>query len=207
VKELMSSDNGAQRWSTKRTALVGALGGAVVGYLLLKAIQPTSAYTNDAYREGASAGYIARFAILGALAAILAARMLRPDHGTENRTILLYAAGLAVVLGLAVLPPVFVEKRASDQRRADVRSGASANDFRAGAIAGCADTARARLDAAQEAKVDVDSYCRCFVSRLLAGARDDRARLEALNARMRAGNPPRGAGRAAKVCAARAARR
>ena len=123
------------------TALVGALAGGVVGLLLLVLTHPTAAYTNDSYRSGASAGYVLRYVVLG-LAAALLIRALR-----GGRRPLLAGIALAVVAGLAIVPPLLDSETESEKRRAeavaiDDPEEREAAEARAGAIDGCT-TARA----------------------------------------------------------------
>ena len=52
-------------------AVAGAASGAIVGAVLLVTTHPTSAYTNDAYRQGANEGFVLRYAALGVTAVFL----------------------------------------------------------------------------------------------------------------------------------------
>jgi hypothetical protein len=190
-------------WSNRRLALAGAVGGAFVGLLLLGLTHPTLAHTNDEYRQGASFGYVLRYTALGAAGMLLAGRLLAGDRRPA-----LYAVGLTAVLAAAILPPVLDEETPSERRRAEaVRSGDPNADFEAGAIDGCVTGTRRQLAGTPEEDViDVDAYCECYIPRLLAGTRGDQARLDAIAARIRAGNPPRRAVRAGVLCAKRARR-
>ena len=103
-----------------RAALIGAIVGAAVGIALLLALHPTAAYTNDAYRQGASVGYVIRYAVLGLVGALLL-RVLR-----GGRRPALAGLGLAVVLAAAILPPVLDEDTPSERRSAAATKIASA---------------------------------------------------------------------------------
>lgn len=188
------------------TALAGVLVGVVAGLLLLVLTEPTSAYTNDSYRRGASVGFVLRYASLGLVAALLA-RALR--HG---RRPVLAGIGLAVVLTLAIIPPVLDTKSESEKRRAeavaaDDPAGRRAADFRAGAIDGCVDQAEQELQGTPEADdLDADVYCTCFVDAILEGPDRDSAQLQAATAALRSGKPPAELQRKHERCRTRAVR-
>jgi hypothetical protein len=79
------------------TALIGALVGAAVGGALLVLTHPTAAYTDDAFRQGASVGYVIRYAILGLVGGLLL-RAVRVGRRPG-----LAGFGLAVVLAAAII--------------------------------------------------------------------------------------------------------
>lgn len=173
-----------------------------MGLLLLSGVDPSDSSTNDSYRSGQQAGYVVRYAALGAAAAFFGARILGAAEGTANRTIWLYALGFAVVLSLAVLPPVLDEESQSEQRRAEaVRSGDETAEFRAGAIDGCAASVRRRFASqVDEASFNVDAYCECLIDRLMAGAAQRRIPLQAVATEIATGRQPPWAVQAATDC-------
>jgi hypothetical protein len=189
-------------WTTKRLALAGAIFGGAVGLLLLAGTDPSDSSTNDAYRSGQRFGYVLRYAALGAAAAVLGARFLRPSQGTPTGTVALYLAGFAVVLGIAILPPLLDEETASERRRADaVRTGSERAEFRAGAVDGCVQAVRSRFGAqVEQASFNVDGYCECVIDKLMAGAVERGVSLEALATQVQAGTEPPWARSAGETC-------
>ncbi len=131
------------------TALIGALAGAAVGVVLLVTTHPTSAYLNDAYRQGASFGFVLRYVTLGLVAALLVRALRRA--GSRGRV--LAGAALAIVLALAIVPPALDTESASEKRRAaaveigDPEQRAKA-EARAGAIDGCVEGAQRQVEEA-----------------------------------------------------------
>lgn len=190
----------------KRIVLAGAVAGAAVGLLLLAASDPSDSSTNDAYRSGQRVGYLVRYAALGAAAAALAVLVLRPREGTSNGMLALYLGGLAVVLSLAILPPLLDEESASEHRRAEaVRSGDERAEFRAGAIDGCVEGVRNRFGSqVEQARLDIDAYCECLIDRLMARAANRGESLQAVGAQLQGVNQPSWALRAADRCGRRA---
>jgi hypothetical protein len=195
-----------ETWTTKRVALAGAIGGTALGLLLLSGADPSDSSTNDAYRSGQKAGYVVRYAILGAAAAFFAARILGAAEGAPNRTLALYLGGFAVVLVLAVVPPILDDESESERRRADaVRSGDERAEFRAGAIDGCVASVSRRLGTRAEAVgLNVDAFCGCLMDRLMAGAVQRGIPLEAVANEIYSGRQPPWASRAADACGRRA---
>ncbi|HVL95043.1 MAG TPA: hypothetical protein VM266_04215 [Solirubrobacteraceae bacterium] len=185
-------------------AFVGALAGAAAGGLLLVLTQPTAAYTNDAYRSGASFGFVVRYALLGTLAALLVHALRRPGGK------LLPALGLAVVLGLAIVPPALDRDSASERRRAaatavDDPQARRDADMRAGAIDGCVRSTQRELERTPDAPdLDPDAYCTCFIDAVIAGPEDDEAQLRAMSEAIRSGRPPRRLTRLAERCSEQA---
>jgi hypothetical protein len=189
-------------WSTKRVALAGAVGGAAAGLLLVSGADPSDSYTNDAYRSGQQVGYVVRYAALGAAAAFFVARVLGAGEETPNGTVALHVLGFAVVLSIAVLPPLLDDETKSEQRRAEaVRSGDERAEFRAGAIDGCAASVRRRFASQVDAAgFDVDAYCECLIDRLMAGASERGVPLQAVTAQLSTGRQPQWAVQAAADC-------
>ena len=171
------------------TAVAGAAGGAVVGLLLLVLTHPTAAYTNDAYRSGASTGFVVRYVALGVVAAFLIRALAR------RRQPLLAGIALAVVAAVAILPPALDEQTPSEKRRAAAVSIDDAEEreraeFRAGAIDGCVKSTRRDLEASPELPdVDPEKYCTCVMDGLFAQGGFDAAEMEETTARMREGRP------------------
>jgi hypothetical protein len=169
------------------TSLTGAITGLGVGLLLLVLTHPTSAYLNDAFRSGASMGFVLRYVVLGVLAALLIGALRR--HAVPA------GLGLTVVLALAIVPPALDTQTASEQRRAaavaeddPVERGSA--EFRAGAIDGCVRRSKQELRAIGRSKtVDADAYCTCFIDAVTAGPRDDEAQLDAVNREVNSGSP------------------
>ena len=191
------------RWPTKQTALVGAVLGAGAGLLLLGVVDPTDGAASDAYEGGAKVGYLVRYAILGAAAAVLAARVLKPDEGTPNSTLGLYLAGLLVVLGLAVLPPV-LDDDDSSERAGGANPGA---ELLADATEGCVDGVRRRFGArADLAGLNVDAYCGCLVNRLIAEGQRRGVSLETLVGQLQTQGAPPWAKQEADACTRRSMR-
>jgi hypothetical protein len=185
--------------------IVGALAGGLTGTLLLWLAHPTAAYTNDAYRQGASAGYVARYVALGVVAALLI-RTIR-----LGRHVALAGLGLAAVMAAAVLPPALDDRTPSEERRAaataiDDRQQRTNAERRAGAIDGCAEAVRTQIDAgAFPAEVEPDSYCTCFIDAILEGPRDDAAQLDEMHAALASARPAPKFQRFASRCAREAA--
>ena len=183
----------------RTAALIGALVGAAIGFVLLTTTHPTSAYTNDAYREGASVGFVLRYATLGLVAALLI-RALQPGRRT-----VLPALGLVVVAAAATLPVALDDKTASERRRSAATAiedpaAREAADFRAGAIDGCVESTRKQLAGTpDEGAIDLDRYCTCFIDELFEG-RDPR---QALEEARRTGRPAPEMTRASDRCALR----
>lgn len=186
------------------TALAGAVVGLVVGLLLLVLTHPTSAYTNDAYRGGATTGFLMRYAALGLLAALLT-RALR-----GGRRSVLAGIGLVLVLALAVLPPALDSKTESEKRRSaavaiDDPAQRKAAESRAGSIDGCVESTQRELKGTpEERSLDPDAYCVCLIDTIIKGPEDDSAQLEAVASAIRSGNPSAKLKRAQERCATRA---
>jgi hypothetical protein len=186
------------------TALLGAAAGAAVGVLVLVLTHPTAAYTNDAYREGATFGFLLRYVTLGLLAALLIRALRR-----RTRTALA-GIGLAVVLALAIVPPLLDTQTESEKRRAaavaeDDPAQRDAAEVRAGAIDGCVDSTKRELEGTpEEGRIDADKYCTCFIDAIVAGPENDAAELEAMAIEVRSGAPTPKLERAATRCAKKA---
>jgi hypothetical protein len=186
------------------TALAGAAGGAAIGALLLVTTHPTSAYTNDAYREGASAGFVLRYWALGIAAAFLI-RALRRRWRPP-----LAALCLTVVAALAIVPPLLDEQTESEKRRAaavaiDDPEARERAEFRAGAIDGCVKSTTRELAQAPDAPdIDVEDYCTCIMDRLFAANGFDLEEMQGTAAAIQAGSPPPRFQRIARACAKRA---
>jgi hypothetical protein len=186
------------------TALIGALAGGAVGLLLLVTTHPTSAYLNDAYRQGASFGFVLRYVALGLVAAVL----VRALRGAGGRGRVLAGVALAVVLGLAIVPPALDTQTESEKRRAaaaaiddpDERARAEA---RAGALDGCVEGARRQAEEAG-LSLDAEAYCECFIDAITAPPGDNLEELRAANAALQSPNPPRRLQRLTERCAKRA---
>lgn len=148
-------------------ALVGALSGALVGVVLLVTTHPTSAYLNDAYREGASIGFVARYVTLGVVAALLL--------GIVRRHRVLAGIGLAAVLCAAILPPALDDQTESEKRKAEAVAEddpveRDAAEFRAGLIDGCVTRTRRDLEGTPEEEgLDADAYCTCLIDAVVVG--------------------------------------
>lgn len=149
------------------TALGGAVAGAVVGLVLLVTTEPTSAYTNDSYRQGASVGFVIRYAVLGLVAAFLVRYVWR------SRPVLAGIA-LALVLTAAILPPALDEQTASEKRRSEAVAEKDpvkreAAEFRGGMIEGCVNRTRDELEGTpEEDGFDADGYCVCLIDGAIA---------------------------------------
>ena len=183
------------------TALLGAVAGGIAGGILLVTTHPTSAYTNDAYREGASFGFVLRYVTLGIAAALLVRAVRR------GWRMPLPAIGLAVILAAAVLPPALDRETASEKRKAaataiDDPAEREAAEARAGAIDGCVNSTKRRLEGTpQEGKIDAEDYCTCLIGAITAGPEDDSAQLQAMARQARTGQPSPRLARAAARCA------
>jgi hypothetical protein len=140
-----------------------------VGVAALVAFHPTAAYTNDAYRGGASFGFVIRYVVFGVAGGLLLhAIRLRP---------LLAGIGLAVVLGLAILPVALDTETESERRRAAATAEKDparreAADFKAGMIDGCVNRTRREAQGTPDEGLNADSYCVCFIGALTAGRED-----------------------------------
>jgi hypothetical protein len=185
------------------TAVAGAASGAIVGAVLLVTTHPTSAYTNDAYRQGASVGFILRYVALGVAAAFLL-RVVR-------RYPIPAGIGLAVLLALAILPPTLDTQTESEKRRAaavaeDDPAKRQAADFRAGVIDGCVTRVRRDLEGTPEADgFDTDHYCTCVVDAVVAKPGRTLPEMEAIMSELQAkGSLPPELQRATERCAAEA---
>ncbi len=189
------------------TALAGVAAGAVVGLVLLTTTHPTSAYTNDAYRSGASFGYVLRYVVLGLVAALL----IRALRGGRPARRPLYGLALAVVVGLAIIPPALDTETSSEKRK---REAVAIDDpkqrreaeLRAGAIDGCTEETRRQLESVPPSeRFDPEAYCECFIAGVTAGPADDEAQLEAMAETLRSGERPRRFVRLGERCAQQAA--
>ncbi len=186
------------------TALAGGLVGLVVGVLLLVLTDPTSAYTNDAYRTGASRGFVFRYVALGLLAALL----IRALRGGRHSA--LAGIGLVVVLAVAIVPPALDTKTESEKRRAaavgvDDPAQREAAEARAGAIDGCVESTQRQLEGAPEApSLNADSYCTCLIDDVIKGPEDDLTQLQTMASTIRSGNLSVKLKRTAKRCATQA---
>jgi hypothetical protein len=158
-----------------------------MGGLLLVFTHPTSAYLNDAYRSGASMGFVLRYVALGILAALLI--------GVVRRHPVPAGLALAVVLALAIVPPALDTQTKSEQRRSaataeDDPAERRSADFRAGAIDGCVRRSTRELRGTEQAKTfDADAYCTCFIDAVTAGPLDDEAQLQAVAREVASGSP------------------
>ena len=170
------------------TALVGAIAGTLVGAVLLVTTHPTSAYTNDAYREGASAGFVIRYVVLGVAAALLL-RIVR-------RRPALAGVGLAVVLAVAIVPPALDDQSESEKRKAAAVAEDDPNErqlaeFRAGLIDGCVTSTRRELEGEPQAKgFDADGYCTCLVDAVVARPGRTIPEMQAVMSQIQSSGPP-----------------
>ena len=110
--------------------VAGALAAAVLAGVYVGATDPFASSGNDAYDAGQATGFVLRSAVLGIFAGGLAQEL-----ALRRRAI--YGLGLAVVLGLLLVPPIFERESSSD--RAERRDRA----FRAGFMDGCTKNAPA----------------------------------------------------------------
>jgi hypothetical protein len=183
-----------------RAAQTGGAVGAAIGIVLLIATHPAAAYTNDAYRSGASFGFVLRYAILGALAG-LSVRVFQAGRQT-----VLAGLSLIVILALAILPPVLDKKSPSEKRRADATAiddpvERQAAESKAGAIDGCVNSTKRELAGTpDEKKLDPDRYCSCFVAALTAGPGDDMTELRAATTDLQAGRASEAVMESARRC-------
>jgi hypothetical protein len=171
-----------------------------VGGALLVLTHPTAAYTDDAFRQGASVGYVLRYAILGLVGGLLL-RAVRVGRRPG-----LAGFGLAVVLAAAIIPPALDKDSRSERRRAastrvEDPEARRAAEFRAGAIDGCVDgTKRQIAGTPQEKTLDTDAYCTCYIDKLLEGPEDDEAQLRAAADALASGRPTRRIRRMVERC-------
>ena len=167
--------------------------------VLLETTDPTSAYTNDSYREGASFGFVIRYAVLGLVAAFLVRYLWR------SRPVLA-GFGLAAVLAAGVLPPALDEKSPSEKRK----SGAVAEkdpvkreaaDFRGGMIDGCVKRTQGELDATPEDEgLNPDEYCTCLIDTAVARPGRTYEGMKAIMTDLQANGPSQGYQRAMTRC-------
>jgi hypothetical protein len=181
------------------TAVAGAASGAIVGAVLLVTTDPTSAYLNDAYRQGASEGFVVRYAALGVAAAFLL-RVVR-------RRPIPAGVGLAILLALAILPPTLDTQTESEKRKAaavaeDDPAKRQVADFRAGLIDGCVTRVRRDLEGTPEVDAfDTDQYCTCLVDAVVATPGRTLPEMEAIMSELQdKGSPPPEVQRAMERC-------
>lgn len=185
-------------------ALAGAAGGAVVGVILLVTTHPTSAYTNDAYRGGASIGFVLRYVALGIVAGLLV--RVFPRYRVPA------GVALAAVLALAIVPPALDTDSESEKRRAaavaeDDPDRRQAADFRAGLIDGCVTRVTREMEATPEGAsgLDVDKYCTCVVDSVVARPGRTLPEMQAIMAQLQSSStPPPEMQRAIERCTAEA---
>ena len=185
-------------------ALAGAAGGALAGVILLVTTHPTSAYTNDAYREGASIGFVLRYVALGIVAGLLV--RIFPRYRVPA------GVALVAVLALAIIPPALDTESESEKRRAaavaeDEPDRRQAAEFRAGLIDGCVTRVTRDIKGTPEeaAGFDIDEYCTCVVDSVVARPGRTLPEMEASMAQLQSSStPPPEMQRAIERCSAEA---
>jgi hypothetical protein len=182
-----------ERFSTKQWALIGAGAGLLVGLLLVGG-EVDPAGRGEAYGTGQKAGFLTRYACLGAGVFALAAKLLAADEAS-SRAVAGYATGLLVLLSLAVLPPI-VDR---DEAAIESPQARDAAQFKAGFIQSCQQKTRQELPAG--ASVDVELYCECVHTGFTRGGQAKPAQMLALVRRMQSGSVPPRLRRVSDACA------
>jgi hypothetical protein len=166
-------------------ALLGAAVGLVAGLLL-----SSDWASGGEYETGRRVGFVCRYVVLGAIGFTLAGRLLaQRESGASLSTGLLI--GLAIVVLLAVVPPLVQDSPGERQR----------NQVESNFMDGCMRTST------QQVSDDIaHRYCECTLTRLGRGRDDDeftRLMREAEQALDRGAEPDPELLRAAQACARR----
>jgi hypothetical protein len=179
----------ARRGTWAGMAGVGAIVGLIIGIVLAYGFDSGAPGDSD-YEAGRRVGFVFRYVVLGAIGFALAAKVAALRRAGEDPSHAAYL-GLAVVVLLAIVPPI-VQGRPGDQQR---------DEFRAGFIAGCIDNSRPPLG-----EKAARSYCECMHDTLVNGRDKDELRrlMRATDLAIQSGQqPPAEVVSAAERCAAR----